>query len=97
VGSADNLAQDQSTFFVEMSETAYILKHATHRSLVIVDEIGRGTSTQEGAAIAQAVLQHVHDKVQCRTLFATHFHQLDLVSKERLDYYQAATQTTPTV
>ena len=76
VGAADNLARGRSTFMVEMVETAAILALATPRSLVILDEIGRGTSTYDGLAIAWAVVEAMHDQVQCRTLFATHYHEL---------------------
>ncbi|MBF0165577.1 MAG: DNA mismatch repair protein MutS [Magnetococcales bacterium] len=76
VGAADDLAGGQSTFMVEMTETAYILNHATPRSLVLLDEIGRGTSTLDGLAIAWAVIERVHSAIRCRTLFATHFHEL---------------------
>ncbi|KAI9593967.1 muts domain V-domain-containing protein [Syncephalis fuscata] len=76
IGAADNLSQDQSTFMLEMLECAEILQQATSKSLVIMDEIGRGTSTQEGMAIAYAVLSHLHDATRCYTLFATHYHEL---------------------
>ncbi|KAJ1936029.1 MutS protein 1 [Linderina pennispora] len=76
IGAHDNLALDQSTFMVEMSETADILRHATSRSLVILDEIGRGTSTTDGVSIAYATLKYLHGKVRCKTLFATHYHEL---------------------
>jgi DNA mismatch repair protein MutS len=76
VGASDNLARGRSTFMVEMVETAAILALATPRSLVILDEIGRGTSTYDGLAIAWAVVEAMHDEVQCRTLFATHYHEL---------------------
>jgi DNA mismatch repair protein MutS len=76
VGAADNLARGRSTFMVEMVETAAILAQATPRSLVILDEIGRGTSTYDGLAIAWAVVEAMHDDVRCRTLFATHYHEL---------------------
>ncbi len=83
VGAADDLAQGRSTFMVEMVETAAILAGATDRSLVILDEVGRGTSTYDGLAIAWAVLEAVHDDLQCRCLFATHYHEL-VPLKERL-------------
>ena len=76
VGASDNLAAGQSTFMVEMTETATILSRASHRSLVILDEIGRGTSTYDGLAIAWAVAEHLHDAVGCRAMFATHYHEL---------------------
>jgi DNA mismatch repair protein MutS len=76
VGASDNLARGRSTFMVEMVETAAILSQATANSLVILDEIGRGTSTYDGLAIAWAVVEAMHDDVQCRTLFATHYHEL---------------------
>jgi DNA mismatch repair protein MutS len=76
VGASDNLARGRSTFMVEMVETAAILSQATEQSLVILDEIGRGTSTYDGLAIAWAVVEAMHDQLKCRTLFATHYHEL---------------------
>jgi DNA mismatch repair ATPase MutS len=81
VGSADNLYHSQSTFMLEMLETATILRHATRRSFVIMDEVGRGTTSLDGIAIAFACLHHLYNKNQCRTLFATHFHEVaDMIS-----------------
>ncbi|MFO1087426.1 MAG: DNA mismatch repair protein MutS [Reyranellaceae bacterium] len=83
VGAADDLARGRSTFMVEMVETAAILNQATARSLVILDEIGRGTATFDGLSIAWATLEHLHDINRCRALFATHFHELGAL-KQRL-------------
>jgi DNA mismatch repair protein MutS len=76
IGAADNLARGRSTFMVEMTETAVILNTATERSLVVLDEIGRGTSTYDGLALAWAVVEHIHGRIRARTLFATHYHEL---------------------
>ncbi len=76
VGASDNLVRGQSTFMVEMSETSAILHTATRRSLVLLDEIGRGTSTYDGISIAWSVSEHLHDAVGCKTVFATHYHEL---------------------
>ena len=76
IGASDNIAEGQSTFMVEMLETAYILNNATANSLIILDEIGRGTATYDGLAIARAVLEDIHDNIKARTLFATHYHEL---------------------
>ncbi|MGS1016004.1 DNA mismatch repair protein MutS [Allosphingosinicella humi] len=84
VGASDNLARGRSTFMVEMVETAAILSQATERSLVILDEVGRGTSTYDGLAIAWAVVEAIHDRNRCRCLFATHYHELTRLA-ERLD------------
>ena len=81
VGSADNLFRDQSTFMVEMKETAAILKYATPQSLVIMDEIGRGTTPEDGIAVGFACLHHLYHRNRCRTLFATHFHSLADMTK----------------
>lgn len=89
VGSADNLYRDQSTFMMEMLETAAILNQATARSFVIMDEIGRGTTPEDGVAVGFACLHHLYHKNHCRTLFATHFHALTDMSRdfERLGCY----------
>ena len=76
VGASDNLARGQSTFMVEMSETAAIVHGATDRSLVLLDEIGRGTSTYDGVSIAWAVTEHIHEHIGAKTIFATHYHEL---------------------
>jgi DNA mismatch repair protein MutS len=76
VGASDNLARGRSTFMVEMVETAAILAQATERSFVILDEVGRGTSTYDGLALAWAVVEAVHERNRCRCLFATHYHEL---------------------
>ncbi|MBL9139507.1 MAG: DNA mismatch repair protein MutS [Verrucomicrobiales bacterium] len=76
IGASDNLARGQSTFMVEMSETANILNNATRRSLVILDEVGRGTSTFDGLSLAWSIVEHLHHVVGARTLFATHYHEL---------------------
>lgn len=76
VGASDDLATGQSTFMVEMNEVAQILKYATKNSLIILDEVGRGTSTFDGMSIAHAVMEYIHDRIKAKTLFATHYHQL---------------------
>ncbi|RYD02441.1 hypothetical protein N752_24230 [Desulforamulus aquiferis] len=76
VGASDDLSSGQSTFMVEMFETKQIIDKATSRSLVIIDELGRGTSNLEGMAIAQAVIEYLHNSVGCKTLFSTHYHEL---------------------
>ena len=84
VGASDNLARGESTFLVEMNETAFILNTATEKSLVIMDEVGRGTGTNDGLSIAWAVSEELLNRIGCRTLFATHFHELSLLSHPRL-------------
>ena len=82
VGAEDDIASGKSTFMVEMEETATILHHATRHSLIILDEIGRGTSTYDGLAIARAVVEHLHNETGARTLFATHYHELAALAGE---------------
>src|SRR5437588_4631689 len=84
VGAEDDIASGKSTFMIEMEETATILHHATSHSLVILDEIGRGTSTYDGLAIARAVVEHLHNETQARVLFATHYHELSSMANELL-------------
>ncbi|MGC3967084.1 MAG: DNA mismatch repair protein MutS [Pirellulales bacterium] len=85
VGASDELSRGQSTFMVEMTETARILHGATGRSLVILDEIGRGTSTYDGVSLAWAVVEYLHEHIGCRTLFATHYHELTDLSQSLAD------------
>lgn len=82
VGASDDLATGQSTFMVEMNEVAHILQYATAHSLVILDEIGRGTSTFDGMSIARAVIEYIRDRIKAKTLFATHYHELTDLSEE---------------
>jgi DNA mismatch repair protein MutS len=83
IGASDNVARGRSTFMVEMTETAAILNTATNRSLVLLDEMGRGTATYDGLSLAWATVEHLHDRIGARTLFATHYHELTLLA-ERL-------------
>ena len=83
IGASDNVARGRSTFMVEMTETAAILNTATSRSLVLLDEMGRGTATYDGLSLAWATVEHLHDRIGARTLFATHYHELTLLA-ERL-------------
>ena len=76
VGASDDLATGQSTFMVEMTETGVICNNATERSLVLIDELGRGTSTYDGMALAQAVAEYLHDEIRCKTIMSTHYHEL---------------------
>ena len=92
VGASDDLTSGQSTFMVEMNETSLIINNASDHSLVILDEIGRGTATFDGLSIAWSVAEHLHDSIKARTLFATHYHELtDLSrSKEAVENYNVA-------
>jgi DNA mismatch repair protein MutS len=92
VGAADNLSRGLSTFMVEMTETAQILNNASRKSLIILDEIGRGTSTFDGVSIAWAVAEHIHDQTNSLTLFATHYHELTelALTKKRIKNYNVA-------
>jgi DNA mismatch repair protein MutS len=92
IGASDNVARGRSTFMVEMTETAAILNTATERSLVLLDEMGRGTATYDGLSLAWATVEHLHDHIGARTLFATHYHELTLLS-ERLSQMQNARVT----
>jgi DNA mismatch repair protein MutS len=82
IGASDNLARGRSTFMVEMTETAVILNTATARSLIVLDEIGRGTATYDGLALAWAVIEHIHDRLRAKTLFATHYHELTVLAEQ---------------
>ena len=84
VGASDNLARGESTFLVEMNETAYILHTATEKSFVIMDEVGRGTGTEDGLSIAWAVCEDLLENIKCRTLFATHYHELSRIAHKRM-------------
>jgi DNA mismatch repair protein MutS len=82
IGASDNVARGRSTFMVEMTETAAILNSATRRSLVLLDEMGRGTATYDGLSLAWATVEHLHTTIGARTLFATHYHELTLLSDQ---------------
>jgi len=97
IGAGDNIAEGKSTFLLEMEEIAQICMQATDKSLVIVDEIGRGTSTFDGIAIAQAVLEYLHVQIACKPIFATHFHELTQACNQYpaiANYYAASKQTS---
>jgi len=96
IGASDNVATGKSTFLVEMEETATICNGATERSLVVLDEVGRGTSTYDGLAIAQAVVEYLHEHIKPRALFATHFHELTALTESKagiVSYHAASTKT----
>jgi DNA mismatch repair protein MutS len=96
IGASDNVAEGKSTFLVEMEETAHICRYATEKSLVILDEVGRGTSTFDGLAIAQAVIEFLHTEVKARCLFATHYHELTALQETMpgiVNYHVASKQT----
>ena len=98
IGASDNVARGRSTFMVEMTETAAILNSATASSLVLLDEMGRGTATYDGLSLAWATVEHLHDRVGARTLFATHYHELTLLQEKlhRLKNLRVACRETPT-
>ena len=87
IGAADDLVSGHSTFMVEMMETNYALGHATRDSLILLDEIGRGTATYDGMALAQSIIEYVHDKVGAKTLFSTHYHELTQL-EEKCDHLE---------
>ena len=82
IGASDNLARGRSTFMVEMTETAVILNTATPNSFIVLDEIGRGTATYDGLALAWSVVEHIHRQTRAKTLFATHYHELTELAEE---------------
>jgi DNA mismatch repair protein MutS len=90
IGASDDISTGQSTFMVEMNEVAQILKYATRDSLVILDEIGRGTSTFDGMSIARAVIEHIEKKVHAKTLFATHYHELTDLEDDKIKNFCVA-------
>jgi DNA mismatch repair protein MutS len=81
IGAADDLVGGQSTFMVEMLETNFALTSATENSLILLDEIGRGTSTYDGMALAQSIIEFIHERIQAKTLFSTHYHELTVLEK----------------
>jgi DNA mismatch repair protein MutS len=97
IGASDNVARGRSTFMVEMTETATILNTATPQSLILLDEMGRGTATFDGLSLAWATLEHLHAQVRARTLFATHYHELTLLAEQLpgLKNLRVAVKETP--
>jgi DNA mismatch repair protein MutS len=97
IGASDNVARGRSTFMVEMTETAAILNTATSRSLVLLDEMGRGTATYDGLSLAWATVEHMHNRIGARTLFATHYHELTLLAEQlpRLKNLRVTVKETP--
>jgi DNA mismatch repair protein MutS len=97
IGASDNVARGRSTFMVEMTETAAILNTATSRSLVLLDEMGRGTATYDGLSLAWATVEHLHEQIGARTLFATHYHELTLLAERlvRLKNLRVSVKETP--
>ncbi|WP_047486566.1 DNA mismatch repair protein MutS [Terriglobus sp. TAA 43] len=97
IGASDNVARGRSTFMVEMTETAAILNSSTRRSLVLLDEMGRGTATYDGLSLAWATVEHLHERIGARTLFATHYHELTLLEEKltRLKNLRVACRETP--
>jgi len=98
IGASDNVARGRSTFMVEMTETSAILNTATARSLVLLDEMGRGTATYDGLSLAWATVEHMHNRIRARTLFATHYHELTLLAEQlsRLRNLRVTVKETPT-
>ena len=78
IGASDDLVSGQSTFMVEMTEANYAISNATKNSLILFDELGRGTATYDGMALAQAILEYIHERIGCVTLFSTHYHELTI-------------------
>lgn len=93
IGASDNLISGESTFMVEMSEANHAIQKASSRSLIIFDELGRGTATYDGMALAQAIIEYVHDHIGAKTLFATHYHELTDLDEalDHLDNVHVAT------